>query len=207
MDYRMLLKKYKQYIFGGIILLIVACSIIVFFLVNATSNKQPDDELAVPLFSSSQSNETESYSQQIYVDIKGAVVKPGMYEGNANMRVWDAVMLAGGVSDTADTKQVNFSERIVDQMIIYVPKIGEEVEVPEKSSASQESQSKDTSKINLNKASETELQTLPGVGQKKAQEIIRYREENDGFKSIEDLKNISGFGEKTFDKLKESITT
>ncbi|WP_430603867.1 competence protein ComEA [Enterococcus sp. DIV0724b] len=207
MDYRMLLKKYKQYIFGGIILLIVACSIIVFFLVNATSNKQPDDELAIPLFSSSQSNETESYSQQIYVDIKGAVVKPGMYEGNANMRVWDAVMLAGGVSDTADTKQVNFSERIVDQMIIYVPKIGEEVEVPEKSSASQESQSKDTSKINLNQASETELQTLPGVGQKKAQEIIRYREENDGFKSIEDLKNISGFGEKTFDKLKESITT
>lgn len=185
----------------------MACSIIVFFLVNATSNKQPDDELAVPLFSSSQSNETESYSQQIYVDIKGAVVKPGMYEGNANMRVWDAVMLAGGVSDTADTKQVNFSERIVDQMIIYVPKIGEEVEVPEKSSASQESQSKDTSKINLNQASETELQTLPGVGQKKAQEIIRYREENDGFKSIEDLKNISGFGEKTFDKLKESITT
>ncbi|EOH99797.1 comEA protein [Enterococcus haemoperoxidus ATCC BAA-382] len=207
MDYRMLLKKYKQYIFGGIILLSMACSIIVFFLVNATSNKQPDDELAVPLFSSSQSNETDSYSQQIYVDIKGAVVKPGMYEGNANMRVWDAVMLAGGVSDTADTKQVNFSERIVDQMIIYVPKIGEEVEVPEKSSASQESQSKDTSKINLNQASETELQSLPGVGQKKAQEIIRYREENDGFKSIEDLKNISGFGEKTFDKLKESITT
>ena len=207
MDYRMLLQKYKQYIIGCIILLIIIGSIILFTFFKAAPDKLPDDELMMSSVHSSQSSEIESSSQQIYVDIKGAVEKPGMYEGTTNMRVWDAVMLAGGVSDVADTKQVNFSERISDQMVIYVPKIGEEIQISEKNSESQESQSKDTSKINLNQASETELQTLPGVGQKKAQEIIRYREENGGFKTIEDLKNISGFGEKTFEKLKELITS
>lgn len=206
MDYRMLLQKYKQYIIVGMILLGIAFSIILFIFVKSVPDKLPDDELVMSSVRSSQYSETESSSQQIYVDIKGAVKKPGMYEGTANMRVWDAVMLAGGVSDTADTKQVNFSKRITDQMVIYVPKIGEEVQKSEENSESKESGNKDTSKINLNKASETDLQTLPGVGQKKAQEIIRYREENGGFKTIEDLKNISGFGEKSFEKLKESIT-
>lgn len=206
MDYRMLVQKYKQYIIGGMILLGIACSVIVFILVDTTPDNVPNDELVMASVSSSQSSELNSSSQQIYVDIKGAVEKPGMYKGTANMRVWDAVLLAGGVNNTADTKQVNFSERIADQMVIYVPEIGEVIEMSEKSSESQESQTKDTGKINLNQASETELQTLSGVGQKKAQEIIRYREENGGFKTIEDLKNISGFGEKTFEKLKDSIT-
>ncbi|MGX7148632.1 competence protein ComEA [Enterococcus sp. DIV0840] len=207
MDCRMLLQKYKHFIIGGMMLLGIVFGVILFILVKSAPDKLTDDELVMSSVSSAQSSETEASSQQIYVDIKGAVEKPGMYEGTASMRVWDAVMLAGGVSDAADTKQVNFSERITDQMVIYVPKIGEEVQISEKSSESLESESKDTSKINLNKASETELQALPGVGQKKAQEIIRYREENGGFKTIEDLKNISGFGEKTFEKLKESITT
>ncbi|OJG69072.1 comEA protein [Enterococcus moraviensis] len=132
--------------------------------------------------------------------------KPGIYEGHLQMRVWDVVMLAGGVKDDADTKQVNFAERIKDQMVIYVPKVGEEVQHNEKSTDSQISQSDTVDKVNLNQATETELQTLSGVGQKKAQEIIRYREENGGFKSIDDLKNISGFGEKTVEKLKEFIT-
>ncbi|MEI5988776.1 hypothetical protein A5881_000263 [Enterococcus termitis] len=207
MDYRRVLQKYKQYIIGGVILSIIVCSVVLFFLVKSIPEPRAEEELALASSSSSSTLETKSISQQIYVDIKGAVKKPGMYEGTVNMRVWDAVMLAGGVSEEADTKQVNFSERITDQMVIYVPKIGEEIQVANKSSDSLTEQSNDISKVNLNQANETELQTLSGIGQKKAQEIIRYREENGGFKSIEDLKNISGFGEKTFEKLKDSITT
>lgn len=207
MDYRKLLQKYKQYVIGSILLIVIICSIITFLRISSTSDELPEEELVMTSVSSSQLLETNSQSKQIYVDIKGAVENPGMYEGTANMRVWDAVMLAGGVNEEADTKQVNFSERIADQMVIYVPKYGEEFQKTEQNNGTQTSQNEETSKINLNQASETELQALPGVGQKKAQEIIRYREENGGFKNIEDLKNISGFGEKTFDKLKESITS
>ncbi|MGX7245224.1 helix-hairpin-helix domain-containing protein [Enterococcus quebecensis] len=207
MDYRTVLHKYKQYLIIGAVVVVALVIIVILVLGKSTTDMLQDEELVIPSASSSQLPETESISRQIYVDIKGAVEKPGMYEGTANMRVWDAVMLAGGVSEEADTKQVNFSERIIDQMVIYVPKLGEIIQNPEKNDDSIEKQNDDTKKINLNQASETELQTLPGVGQKKAQEIIRFREENGGFKTIEDLKNISGFGEKTFEKLKDSITS
>lgn len=207
MDYRKLIQQYKQYIISGIILFSITCSVIVIVLVNSRQDTLPEDELVPNSVSSLQSSDQESTTAQIYVDIKGAAEKPGLYEGTLNMRVWDAVMLAGGVKDIADTKRVNFSERIADQMVIYIPEIGEEAQSAENDSQSEESQSKDVNKINLNQASEAELQTLPGVGQKKAQEIIRYREENGGFKTIEEIKNISGFGEKTFEKLKDAITS
>ncbi|WP_207694221.1 competence protein ComEA [Enterococcus sp. DIV0212c] len=207
MDYGALLQKYKQYVIGGVILSVVLCSLVILFLAKSNPEPLAEEELTMTSVSSSIERQAESLSKQIYVDIKGAVKKPGMYEGTADMRVWDAVMLAGGVSDEADTKQVNFSERIIDQMVIYVPKVGEEIQSTGKTNDSQGIQNKETNKINLNQANETELQALPGIGQKKAQEIIRYREENGGFKSIEDLKNISGFGEKTFEKLKDSITS
>lgn len=207
MDYRELLKKYKQYLIVGMILVLSISGSIFFMIVNSKQKQveDPDEALIMNSTSVSQSLESESISQQIYVDIKGAVEKPGMYEGRANMRVWDAVMLAGGVNEEADTKQVNFSERIIDQMVIYVPKFGEELQVENKNGDAKENPSKDTSKVDLNQADESELQTLPSIGQKKAQEIIRYREEKGGFKTIDELKNISGFGEKTFEKLKESI--
>lgn len=202
MDYRKLLQSYKHYLIGGGLLLLLICIVVLFFRVKLAPDPLQEEELSMSTISSSQLSEPDTVSQQIYVDIKGAVKKPGMYKGTVNMRVWDALMLADGVNDEADTKQVNFSERIVDQMVIYVPKSGEEIQDVEKSSHSKESQ-----KINLNQASETELQVLPGIGLKKAQEIIRYREENGGFKSIEELKNISGFGEKTVEKLKDSISS
>lgn len=207
MDYRELLKKYKQYLIVGMIFVLLISGSIFFMIVNSKQKQvsDPDEAMIMNSTSASQSLESESVSQQIYVDIKGAVKKPGMYEGKANMRVWDAVMLAGGVNEEADTKQVNFSERITDQMVIYVPKFGEEVQVSDQGSEAKENSPKDTSKVDLNQADESELQTLPSIGQKKAQEIIRYREEKGGFKTIDELKNISGFGEKTFEKLKESI--
>ncbi|EOI01953.1 comEA protein [Enterococcus moraviensis ATCC BAA-383] len=205
MDYRKIVAQYSKFIIGGTIMMMLF-GFSLFYFMNRRSNREPESELTQYSTNSSQLLETESSSGQLYVDIKGAVEKPGIYEGHLQMRVWDVVMLAGGVKDDADTKQVNFAERIKDQMVIYVPKVGEEVQHNEKSTDSQISQSDTVDKVNLNQATETELQTLSGVGQKKAQEIIRYREENGGFKSIDDLKNISGFGEKTVEKLKEFIT-
>lgn len=143
----------------------------------------------------------------IYVDIKGAVKVPGIYQLKNQQRIWDALALAGGVSEDADTAQVNYAQKVKDQMIIYVPKKGEAVaqslETLQESAPAQQNQE---GKINLNTATEAELQTISGIGAKKAQEIIRFRDEQGPFKTVEELKNVPGIGEKTVERLKDMLT-
>ena len=149
----------------------------------------------------------ERAETMIYVDIKGAVKVPGIYQLKNQQRIWDALALAGGVSEEADTTQVNYSQIVKDQMIIYVPKKGESVpqslETLQESAPAQQNQEE---KINLNTATEAELQTISGIGAKKAQEIIRFRDEQGPFKTVEELKNVPGIGEKTVERLKDMLT-
>ena len=146
---------------------------------------------------------------KMYVDIKGAVKLPGMYEVTSDMRVLNVIDMAGGLKETADDSQVNFSQRIEDQMVIYIPIEGEELSetVIAGTNSNTANISKDEDgKINLNQATKEELMTLSGVGEKKAEKIIEYREENGSFKTIEDLKNVNGFGEKSFESLEKYIS-
>ena len=149
----------------------------------------------------------ERAETMIYVDIKGAVKVPGIYQLKNQQRIWDALALAGGVSEEADTTQVNYAQKVKDQMIIYVPKKGESVaqslETLQESAPAQQNQEE---KINVNTATEAELQTISGIGAKKAQEIIRFRDEQGPFKTVEELKNVSGIGEKTVERLKDMLT-
>ena len=99
--------------------------------------------------------------------------------------------------------KVNLSQKVTDEMIIYIPEFGEEVEpifLTQTTNSGQEG------KVDLNKADSAQLETLPGIGPGKAQAIIEYRDMNGPFKTIEDVKNVSGIGEKTFEKLKDHIT-
>lgn len=149
----------------------------------------------------------ERAETMIYVDIKGAVKVPGIYQLKNQQRIWDALALAGGVSEEADTAQVNYAQKVKDQMIIYVPKKGESVaqslETLQVSAPAQQNQEE---KINVNTATEAELQTISGIGAKKAQEIIRFRDEQGPFKTVEELKNVPGIGEKTVERLKDMLT-
>ncbi|MGC3008602.1 helix-hairpin-helix domain-containing protein [Enterococcus faecalis] len=149
----------------------------------------------------------ERAETMIYVDIKGAVKVPGIYQLKNQQRIWDALALAGGVSEEADTAQVNYAQKVKNQMIIYVPKKGEPVpqslETLQESAPAQQNQEE---KINLNTATEAELQTISGIGAKKAQEIIRFRDEQGPFKTVEELKNVPGIGEKTVERLKDMLT-
>lgn len=149
----------------------------------------------------------ERAETMIYVDIKGAVKVPGIYQLKNQQRIWDALALAGGVSEEADTTQVNYAQKVKDQMIIYVSKKGEPVpqslETLQESAPAQQNQEE---KINLNTATEAELQTISGIGAKKAQEIIRFRDEQGPFKTVEELKNVPGIGEKTVERLKDMLT-
>lgn len=146
--------------------------------------------------------EIEEVPKTIFVDIKGAVKLPGLYEATEGERVFDVLEQAGGVLDIADEKQINFAQKVSDEMVIYIPVEGEEV-------ASHMSQpvigSQESGKVNINRADQAELETLPGIGPSKANAIIEYREQNGNFTQIGDMKKVSGIGEKTFERLEELI--
>jgi len=147
--------------------------------------------------------------ENIMVDVKGQVNRPGVYQSNTGERVIDVIGRAGGLTEQADQTQVNFAEHVEDEMVIYIPGKGEEgSSLPSSIGASGTFSSADgqkQEKININKADEQELQNLPGIGQAKAAAIIEFRNTSGPFKAIEDLRNISGIGDKTFEKLKDLI--
>lgn len=148
-------------------------------------------------------------STMIKVDVKGAVSKPGVYTAQLGERVIDLVERAGGFLDDADQTKINLSQKVSDEMVIYVPIVGEDVETVEQManfSQPTEKASNSDGKVNINHADSAMLQTLPGIGAGKAEAIIEYRETNGPFQTVEDLMNVSGIGEKTFEKLKDSIT-
>ncbi|WP_409289385.1 helix-hairpin-helix domain-containing protein [Peribacillus sp. SCS-37] len=139
----------------------------------------------------------------ILADVKGAVNKPGVYEAQPGERVINLIEKAGGFKEKADQNQVNLAQEVSDQMVIFVPEIGSApAAMP---GAAGGSVPGGDEKVNINTADEAELMTLTGIGPSKAAAIIEYRTREGGFKKPEDLKNISGIGEKTFEKLKESI--
>lgn len=137
----------------------------------------------------------------IFVHILGAVERPGLYTLSEGDRAVDAVAAAGGFLDTADQRQLNLARFVVDGEQISVPAIGE---VQEPSGGTPGSTI--GAKVNLNTADESALDTLPRVGPAMAARIIEYREANGRFTTIEDLMNVTGVGDKTFDGLRELVT-
>ncbi|GAX08386.1 competence protein ComEA [Secundilactobacillus silagincola] len=150
-----------------------------------------------------------SVNTTMYVDVKGAVKQPGMKKVESTMRVIDAVQLAGGFASNADEKQVNLAQKLTDSQVVYIPKRGEKVptSVAGSSAASGGASSEsEAPQVNLNTADLAGLQQLDGVGEKKAEKILAYRQEHGGFKSADELKNVNGFGDKTLERLKPQIT-
>jgi len=142
----------------------------------------------------------------LLVDIKGAIKHPGLYKINEGDRIQDVIDLAGGLKDDADENQVNLAQRLQDEMVIYIPTIGEEIEHIQPNISSTTTQSAQDGKVAINHATAEEIQTLNGIGPKKAETIIAYREENGPFHTIEDLLNVSGIGEKTLENIRDQIS-
>ena len=141
----------------------------------------------------------------IFVDIKGAVKNPGVYQMKVGDRVKDALDAAGGLTEEADSQKVNLAKRLEDQMVIVVPKVGEEAEEISAGVTSKEEAKE--GKVNINTATVEELKTLKGVGEKKAEAIIEYRKKNGSFKTKEDLMKVRGIGKKLFESFEERIVT
>lgn len=148
-------------------------------------------------------------AEKIFVDICGAVQQPGVYELEAGMRVCDAVAAAGGLSEDADLASLNQAAFLEDAAKIYVytqeEAVRQGVSAPEQSGLFGQSGSAQAEKININTADIAQLCTLSGIGEARARDIIAYREANGGFQSAEEIMNVSGIKEATFQKIKEEI--
>ena len=205
---------------NGLLLVFAGLACAAFIFWNANSDKEESKQSEINWMEESELKEDEGkevgespeepeVTATFKVDVKGSVQKPGVYEFTMGDRVTDVINKAGGLQDGADSRQVNMAQLVEDEMVIYIPKKGEVVE----SSMQRVPQSNETGggseankKININKATSEELQELPGIGPSKATAIVQKREELGSFKTIEDLKEVTGIGEKTFEKLMESIT-
>lgn len=187
--------------------IIIAFSIIVFiFIVNQDFLGAENDELtAVETLITDNDNDSDMNEESlpehstIIVDVKGEVVQPGIYEIDTDSRIHDVIELAGGFSDEADQTHVNLAQKVQDEMMIIVPKIGESVSVTGTNTSA------DTGQVRINYATQEEIETLSGIGPSKAQAIIQFRDEHGFFNSVEDLLQISGIGEKTLENIKEDI--
>ena len=158
-------------------------------------------------FSNSQNSEVskddkkEEQDSKIFVDVKGAVKNPGVFETTKDKRVKDLIEAAGGLLEDADTSTLNLSQKVKDQMVIYVLKNGEKPK--QISDGSTSSSNKDV--ININTANKEQLMKISGVGKTKAEAIISFREKNGDFKKKEDITKVKGIGKATFEKIKDKI--
>ena len=161
--------------------------------------------------------------------VSGAVNQEGIVELQENSRISDAINVAGGLKENADTKHINLAFKLEDGMKIYIPTIEETKEqntqiqnqnridetskyvtsssgvVQEEQTNAQQSEQKKNEKININTATQTELETLPGIGPATSLKIINYREENGKFETIEEIKEVSGIGDAKYENIKDLI--
>lgn len=220
------LKKYKYVITIFLFMLIIFY--IVFVKVNLKSKEKNlvDNQVVI---NEVEKVEVDLKNDLVYVDIKGAVKKPGVYKINSDKKIIDVITMAGGLMENANTDNINLSKKVTDEMVIIIY-TNEEVKnsnivdtvikVIDKecvcpniqndgciNTEINDSITNVNKTININTATLEELMSINGLGEAKAKAIIKYREENGYFKIIDDLLNVSGIGEALFEKIKEYITT
>ncbi len=142
--------------------------------------------------------------KKVCVYICGQVADPGVYELDEGSRVCDALEAAGGLLPEADEGRINLAGMLTDGEMIYFPKAGEEIPVQQTQSTSSGS-AQTGALININTAGVGELTSLPGIGQAKADAIVKYRDENGAFRDIKEIKNVPGIGDALFSGIEDLI--
>ena len=203
------------------IVLIIIISIITLGVAYYTYIMKTNDEfnveeqsLEVEKDTEEENNEVKEGKSKIIIHVSGAVVNEGIVELEEKARVADAIEAAGGVTEDAYMRDINLASLLEDGMKVYIPTKEEVMQKEENSDyiigsnniiGNNNVESKKSGKVNINTATKEELDTLPGVGESTANKIISYREENGKFKSIEEIKEVSGIGDSKFEQIKDLI--
>lgn len=208
---------YKKIVFYIILLSVYALGFI--YLNNKINKKEVTKIESVvmkeeQIENKEQEKDEEKIQEYIYVDIKGAVKKPGVYKLNIDSRVIDAINISGGLVKNSNTDYINLSKVLKDSEIIKVY-TNEEIkklendspqELPKIETNIKEENQNEIKLININEATKEQLKELNGIGDSKAESIIEYRNNIGKFNSIDEIKNIDGISETIFNKIKEFIT-
>lgn len=208
-------KKIISIIIAIIILIVIG----IYFIINNFEKNENEFEISNIEF---EENKIENINaeieekSQIIVHIAGEILNPGVISLDEGARIIDAINKAGGITNEADLSKVNLAYILEDAQKIYIPNVNEKEIIENmsseivKSGSTQENSNtgeklKNGEKININIATQKELQKLTGIGESIALRIINYRKENGKFNTIEDIKNVSGIGESKFNKIKNDI--
>lgn len=192
------------------IAIVVSILAMIYYFSNKQETTTYDNVLSSDVIVENKTEEkTIEEKSVIKVYVTGEVMAPGVIELEEGARIQDAIEGAGGIKAEANLKDINLAYEVADGEKIYIPngsEIVEEVSEQASSGSSSNSSSNSNGKININKATATELTSVPGIGESTAQKIIAYREENGKFKTIEDIKNVSGIGDSKYNSMKDSIS-
>ncbi len=214
------LKENRKILRAAVVIMVIAAAVLLFGANGKKDTITLQESEKIETQKESETEKKTEKTQNVYVDVSGAVNNPGVYEMKNGSRIFEAVEKAGGLTENADTTSVNQAEKIQDGEKIYIPEKGasgsdgSQITDPAGGAGSGvvsgggtgASSAGGNSLININQADSEELQKIPGVGPAIAGKIIDYRNRNGLFGKIEDIKNVSGIGDKTFEKMSSWIT-
>ncbi len=200
-----------------ILIIILVIALITYYYLYTKNNTEEINNENLEI-TNNETQEESKEEEKIVVHITGAVNKEGIVELQEGARIADAIEKAGGAKENADIKNINLATILEDGMKVHIPTIeetqanNENINVEDNASSqiatettNITSNTKTQGKININTATQGELDTLPGIGPSTAAKIIDYRKENGKFKSIEEIKEVSGIGDAKYEKIKELI--
>ena len=212
MQVRRLLMEYKKIlsIIGGMLAVIVIILVGRGMMASSTKEKV----MVTNAVNTTRADETTTMTpQNCYVDIKGEVLRPGVYEFSCESRMQEVIKKAGGFTEEADETKINLAQKISDQMQIIVPNLHFKQEGGVTEGNSEKGNSSNTSPsnskqgtVNINTATLEELQTIKGIGKKKAEAILQYRKEHGAFRTKEDLLQVKGIGKKALEAIESQVT-
>ena len=195
-----------------VVLIIIMCIVIGYYIISKTEKYDYSDiEKISNIIEEDQEVDDNIIENKIVIHITGEVEEEGVIELEKGARISDAIEEAGGTTEEADLSNVNLAYSLSDGQKVKIPNINEkdeEIIVVEEKAGDNiiiEGNKSKEEKININKAAQTEIETLPGIGPSTALKIITYRNEHGKFKNIEDIKNVSGIGDSKFENIKEYI--
>ena len=195
-----------------VVLIIIMCIVIGYYIISKTEKYDYSDiEKISNIIEEDQEEDDNIIENKIVIHITGEVEEEGVIELEKGARISHAIEEAGGTTEEADFSNVNLAYSLSDGQKVKIPNINEkdeEIIVVEEKAGDNiiiEGNKSKEEKININKAAQTEIETLPGIGPSTALKIITYRNEHGKFKNIEDIKNVSGIGDSKFENIKEYI--
>lgn len=216
--------RYRHQIYFSCILIVVGISFLIWWQVSQSSSSMSAKDITTisahqNIAKKSKTSKKmlhDEHSKNVVIDVKGAVYRPGVYYFAEEPIVAEVLRRAGGPLPNVDNVRINLAATLNNGQVLYVPVENEQVPeaypLPGNPSHNEQrieqasGQDNSNDKINLNTADSATLQNLPGIGEKRAQDIIKQREAMGGFKTITDLQQVNGIGEKTFAKLEPLVT-